>query len=239
MIGGDLVLLRPAEGTFVGIGNPETPTAYTLAAGASTPDALQPNDLRELPGPIAMRVASHDGTRVTVLRSGVQIEAGGSASPRTVVEPPVEALDAAIDEEANLHVLVRQDKDLALWTTPLASGSVGRVRIGPLRRDRADVPPILGTTVRVVVLDDRLVAYGRDGRLLWERKGALTGGATLTSDDRLLVASDSKVLAIDPAGRATEIASAPKEVFLTPPIVTGSGLLVVASGAQVHAYAFE
>ena len=93
--------------------------------------------------------------------------------------------------------------------------------------------------MRVVVLDDRLVAIGRDGRALWERKGALTGGATLTSDDRLLVATDAKVLAIDPAGRATEIASAPREVFLTPPILTGRGLLVVASGSSVHAYAFE
>jgi hypothetical protein len=239
VIGGDLVHLRPAAGTFVGIGASEMPTAYTLAAGTPGPDALGPNDLRGLPGALAVRVASHEGTQVTVLRSGVQVEPAGGGGPRTVVEPPVEALDAAIDDEANLHVLVRQEKDLALWTTPLAGGSVGRVRIGPFRRDRADVPPILGGAVRVIVLDDRLMAFGRDGRLLWERKGALTGGATLTADDRLLIATDAKVLAIDPAGRATEIAAAPKEVFVTAPILTGGGLLVVATGSSVHAYTFE
>ena len=89
----------------------------------------------------------------------------------------------------------------------------------------------MGKVVRVLVLDDRLVAIAPDGKTLWERKGALTGGVTITADDRLLVASDAKVLAIDPAGHATEIVSAPKEIFLTPPIVTGAGLLVVASGS--------
>lgn len=237
--GGDLVHLRPTAGIFFGVGATESASAHTLAAGTLVPDALRGADLHDLRGPNATSVVSHEGTRVTVQPSGVEIEPVGGGAPRTVVEPPVEALDASIDDLANLHVLVRQDKDLALWTTPLAGGSVGRVRIGPLRRNRADTPPIVGGTLRVVVLDDRLVAYGRDGRLLWERKGALTGGATLTSDDRLLVASDAKILAIDPAGRATEIASAPKEVFLTAPILTANGLLVVASGSAVHAYAFE
>jgi hypothetical protein len=47
------------------------------------------------------------------------------------------------------------------------------------------------------------------------------------------------VIAIDPSGHATEIASVSREVLVTPPILTGNGLLVVASGSAVHAYAFE
>jgi hypothetical protein len=47
------------------------------------------------------------------------------------------------------------------------------------------------------------------------------------------------VLAIDPSGRASEVGSAPKEVFLTPPMRSGSGLVLVASGSALHAYAFE
>jgi hypothetical protein len=170
--------------------------------------------------------------------AGVEIDVRATSTQRTVVEPPVVPLDAAIDEGGNLNVLVRQDTDLALWTTPLAGGSVGRVRLGPLRRDRADVPPILGKAVRVVVLDDRLVAIAPDGKTLWERKGALTGGATITADDHLLVATDAKLLAIAPSGRATELVAAAREVFLTPPILTSSGLLLVASGSALHAYAF-
>ena len=33
--------------------------------------------------------------------------------------------------------------------------------------------------------------------------------------------------------------SEPKAIFITPPILTTSGLLLVASGATLHAYAFQ
>jgi hypothetical protein len=190
-------------------------------------------------GSLAVRAATRGSVHVFVQDAGVEIDDRVAGRQRTVVEPPVVPLDAAIDEDGNLQLIVRQGQDLALWTTPLGVGSTGRIRVGPLRRDRAAVPPVAGKMVRVLVLDDRLLAIAPDGKTLWERKGALTGGATLTADDRLLVASDSKILAIDPAGHATEIVTAPKEVFLTPPIVTGAGLLLVASGNALHAYAFE
>jgi hypothetical protein len=238
-LGGDLVRLEPAAGQMYGIGGTELPSAFRLDDGSRTPDKLGPDDPRAVQGSLAVRAASHDGAHVYVQPSGVEIDLRSKGEQRSVVEPPVEPLDAAIDDDGNAQLIVRQDRDLALWTTPLAGGSVGRIRLGPLRRDRADVPPITGKTVRIVVLDDRLVAVAQDGKTLWERRGALTGGATLTADDRLLVASDAKVLVIDPSGRATEVASAPKEVFLTPPILTGSGLLLVASGTSLHAYAFE
>lgn len=239
-LGGALVRLAPGAGKLYAIGGSGMPTAWQLSDGARNPDKLSgTDDPRSAQGSLATRAASHDGTFVFVQPSGVEIDARKSGTQRTVVEPPVQPLDAAVDDDGNLHVLVRQTNDLALWTTPLAGGSVGRVRIGPLRRDRADVPPILGKAVRVIVLDDRMIAIARDGKTLWERKGALTGGATITADDQLLVATDAKVVVVDPAGRTTELTSAPKEIFLTPPILTASGLLLVASGSMLHAYAFE
>lgn len=239
LLDGDLVRLEPAAGKFYGIGGTSPPTAWQLADGARGPDKLGTDDPRGVQGSLAVRAARHGGTHVFMQESGVVIDDRVAGQQRTVVEPPVVPLDGAIDDDGNLHILVRQDRDLSLWTTPLGIGSTGRIRIGPLRRDRSAVPPIVGKAVRVLVLDDRLVAIALDGKTLWERKGALTGGATLTADDRLLVASDAKVIVIDPAGRATELVSAPREVFLTPPIVTGAGLLLVASGTALHAYAFE
>jgi hypothetical protein len=234
---GELVRLEPASGKLYGIGGTELPGAWLLADASFTNDKLGPEDPRTVQGALAVHAAAHDGAHVFLQASGVEVDVGGRQ--RTVVEPPVQPLDCAIDDEGNLHLVVRQAGDLALWTTPLSGGSFGRIRLGPLRRDRADVPPILGKTVRVVLLDDRMIAVGRDGKTLWERKGALTGGATISEDDRLLVASDAKLLAIDPSGRAIELASVPKEVFLTPPIITGGGLVLVASGVSLHAWAFE
>ena len=245
VLDGDLVRLEPAAGKFYGIGGSEAPSAWQLADGAHASDKLATDDPRSVQGALAVRAASHGSTHVFMQEAGVEIDDRAAGRQRTVAEPPVVPLDGAIDDDGNLHLLVRQgaasgqNADLALWTTPLAVGSIGRIRVGPLRRDRAMVPPIVGKSVRVLVLDDRLLAIAPDGRTLWERKGALTGGATLTADDRLLVATDAKVLAIDPAGRTTEVVSAPKEIFLTPPIVTGTGLLLVASGSALHAYGFE
>ena len=239
LLDGDVVRLEPAAGKFYGVGGAEAPSAWQLADGVHGPDKLGADDPRSVQGSLAVRAATHGGTHVFIQESGVEIDDRVAGRQRTVVEPPVVPLDGAIDDDGNLQLVVRQGRDLALWTTPLGVGSTGRIRIGPLRRERSAVPPIVGKAVRVVVLDDRLVAIAPDGKTLWERKGALTGGATLTADDRLLVASDGKVLAIDPAGRATEVLSAPKEVFLTPPILTGAGLLLVASGNALHAYAFE
>jgi len=239
LLDGELVRLEPAAGKLYGIGGAAPPAAWQLADGAHGPDKLGADDPRSVQGSLAVRAATHGGTHVFMQDAGVEIDDRVAGRQRTVVEPPVVPLDGAIDDAGNLHIVVRQDRDLALWTTPLGTGSTGRIRIGPLRRDRSAVPPIVGKVVRVLVLDDRLLAIAPDGKTLWERKGALTGGATLTADDRLLVASDAKVLAIDPAGRATELVSAPKEVFLTPPIITGAGLLLVASGSALHAYAFE
>jgi hypothetical protein len=239
LLDGDLVRLEPAAGKFYGVGGLEAPSAWQLEGGTHAPDKLGAEDPRSVQGSLAVRAATRGSVHVFVQDAGVEIDDRVAGRQRTVVEPPVVPLDAAIDEDGNLQLIVRQGQDLALWTTPLGVGSTGRIRVGPLRRDRAAVPPVAGKMVRVLVLDDRLLAIAPDGKTLWERKGALTGGATLTADDRLLVASDSKILAIDPAGHATEIVTAPKEVFLTPPIVTGAGLLLVASGNALHAYAFE
>lgn len=238
-LAGDHVRLDPAEGKLFGIGGTELPSAWKLADGSRSPDKLAEDDPRGVSGALAVRASSHAGTHVFITKTSVEVDARASGQQRTVVEPPIQPLDAAIDDDGNLHVIVRQDREIALWTTPLAGGSVGRIRLGTLRRDRADVPPILGKAVRVVVLDDRMLAVAQDGKTLWERRGALTGGATITSDDRLLCATDAKVLVVEPSGRATELVSAPKEIFLTPPILTGSGLLLVATGSALHAYAFE
>jgi hypothetical protein len=239
VIDGPLVRLDPAAGKLYAVGGASPPSAWQLADGTHGPDKLGADDPRSEQGALGARAASHGSVHVFVQESGVEIDDRGAGRQRTVVEPPVVPLDAAIDDDGNLQLLVRQGQDLSLWTTPLGVGGAGRIRIGPLRRDRSTTPPIAGKGMRVLVLDDRLLAIAPDGKTLWERKGALTGGATISADDRLLVASDSKVIAIDPAGHATELASAPKEVFVTAPIVTGNGLLLVASGTALHAYVFE
>ncbi len=164
-----------------------------------------------------------------------------SGEVRPIIDGKFDALAISIDDTGTAHAIVRADAgELAVWSAPTAyGGSVGRKKLGRYRRDRNETPPILGRTVHVVVLDDRIIAFAPDGKRLWERAGALTGGATITADDRLLAASDTTILAIDPNGRAVKLVDEPRVVFVTAPILDAKGVLVVASGSALHAYSFD
>jgi len=120
---------------------------------------------------------------------------------------------------------------------PIAgNATIGRHKLGARRRSIG--PPVLGKSMRVVVLDTGIVAFGLDGKKLWEHRGVPTGGVSITSDDQVLVADGNKVLAIDRKGRTTELWSGADVVFVTPPVINAEGLLLVASSTSLHAIAF-
>ncbi len=189
---------------------------------------------------VSHKVAVH-GEHVAIVSQGSFRVLDRGGDPRAVVEGTFEGLGVAIDDAAVAHALVRTDTgELAIWSAPVTyGGSVGRKKLGRFRHDHADVPPILGRTMQVVVLDDRILAVAPDGKRLWERIGALTGGATMTADDRLLAASDATVIAIDVAGKVTKLVDEPRVVFVTPPILDVRGALLVASGQTLHGYSFD
>lgn len=195
------------------------------ASGAVVPDDSRAADL-----PADSKVAAHDGLVVMVKNGGVFV---GERNIEGVFEP----FDLAIDEKGIANVLVKQKEDLALWTIPIASNAaIGRHKIGPKRRSIG--PPILGPKTRVVVLDTGIIAFGLDGKKLWEQKGVPTGGVTITNDDQTLIADGNRVVAVDHKGKRLEIWSAPDLTLVTPPIINASGLLLVASGSFLHGVAF-
>ena len=197
------------------------------ASGLVVSDETRSADL-----PAEAKVAAKKGLVVMVHGGGIHIG-------ERAIEGRIEALDVAIDEAGLACVVVRQGDDLHLWTVPLASGGgIGRQRISQGPR-RVLGPPVLGKSLRVLLLDTGIIALGADGKRMWERRGVPTGGVTITSDDHVLIADNAKVLAVDPRGRTTELYSAPDAVFVTPPILNASGVLFVASGRFLHAVSFS
>lgn len=195
------------------------------ASGAVVSDDTRSADL-----PPDSKVAAHDGL-VVMIKNG-EVHVGERA-----IEGKFEAFDLAIDAQGFANVLVRQKDDLALWTVPIANNAtIGRHKIGPKRRSIG--PPVLGTKLRVVVLDTGVAAFALDGKKLWEQKGVPTGGVTITNDDHVLIADGNHVITVDPKGKKTEIWSAPDLTLVTPPILNASGLLLVASGTFLHGVAF-
>lgn len=188
------------------------------------------------PGEVRQRYALHDGAFATAAMRMVKVTP--KAGEPKVLEGDFEGLEVAFDDEGIAQFVVRQKNDLMLWSVPSGAGSIGRTKLGVAGGVGLRAPPIVGRSLRVFVLADRMVAVGLDGKRKWERKGAVTGGATITGDDVLLVADAGRILAVDPTGKATELVAEKDLVFVTPPILDASGLLVVASGKTLHAYAF-
>jgi hypothetical protein len=177
-------------------------------------------------------VAAHD--RIVVSAKG-----GGVYVGEREIEGRFDAYGVAIDENGVACVPVRQGDQLSMWMIPLGTnGSIGRHKI-PGRATKVLGPPVLGKRLRVLVVETGIIALGLDGKRIWERRGVPSGGISITSDDHVLVADQSQVIAIDPRGRATEIWSGGDVVLVSPPIVNATGLLLVASAEALHAIAFS
>jgi hypothetical protein len=195
------------------------------ASGAVVPDDTRAPDL-----PPDSKVAAHDGLVVMVKNGGVYIG-------ERAIEGTFEPFDLAIDDKGNANVLVKQKDDLAIWTVPIApNAAIGRHKIGAKRRSIG--PPVLGSKLRVVVLDTGVAAFALDGKKLWEQKGVPTGGVSITNDDHVLIADGNRVVSVDHKGKKLEIWSAPDLTLVTPPILNAGGLLLVASGTFLHGVAF-
>ncbi len=198
------------------------------ASGAVVPDETRAPDLPE-----DAKVAAHKGLVVMVKTGGVHVG-------ERAIEGRFDAFDVAIDEREVACVVVRQADDLMLWTVPLAaSGGIGRQRIAGTASRRLVSPPILGKSLRVLILDSGMIALTLDGKRAWERRSIPTGGASMMSDDHLLVADNGKILDVDPRGKSTEIYADNDVVFTTAPILSANGTLYVASGELLHAISFN
>ncbi|OJY22333.1 MAG: hypothetical protein BGO98_37770 [Myxococcales bacterium 68-20] len=225
--GADGWALFDTDGRRLDAGKTDATVRLDRASGVVVPDETRSADL-----PADAKTALHKGLVVMVNGGGVHVG-------ERAIEGSFDAIDVAMDGAGTACVVVRQSEDLVLWTVPLASGGgIGRQRIIGGGR-RALGPPVLGNKLRVFVVDTGLLARGLDGRRVWERRGAPTGGISITSDDHVLVADGGKILAIDSRVRVTELFSAPGTVFVTPPILDARGVLFVASGQSLHALSFS
>lgn len=188
------------------------------------------------PGEVRQHYALHDGA-FAIAASRIVKVMPKSGEPK-VLEGDFDALEVAFDDEGIAQFVVRQKNELMLWSVPAGAGSIGRTKLGVTGGIGLREPPIVGHSLRIFVLADRMVAVGLDGKRKWERKGAVTGGASITGDDVLLVADGARIFAVDPTGKATDVVVEKDLVFVTPPIVNAEGTLAVASGRALHAYAF-
>jgi hypothetical protein len=230
---GERVHIDSAGGVLSGTGG----KSVSLADGAEA-DVMPSERGAEGDGKPLSQAATHGDATIYV--NGNSLEVKDPSGVRQIIQGAFDVIGLAVDDDGVAFGMVRQKGVLSLWITPLRGGSIGRVKLPAGKREKTSIPPILGKAVRVIVYDDRLVGVAAEGKTLWEKRKLPTGGATMTLDDRLLVATDEAVQVIDPAnGKAAEVANAKGEVFVTPPILAQGGILLAASAGKLHAFAFE
>jgi outer membrane protein assembly factor BamB len=85
-----------------------------------------------------------------------------------------------------------------------------------------------------VLVGDRIIAFN-DAGLVWFRKLPGLAGATLSADGKVLASVGSAVWALDAKGAETALFALTDEPFVTPPVLSDDGRLLVASARRLYA----
>ncbi len=143
-------------------------------------------------------------------------------------------LALSLDEQGRAHLVVMTATGPALWVVE-PDGRRVVDRSVPLTSKRLLAPPIISHHHQIyLVYADRITAFESDGRSWWDTRLDTIAGAVLTADDQLLVAAGRQVLAY--RGAAAAVLATALDPLVTPPILSGTGLLLVASADALFAY---
>lgn len=171
------------------------------------------------------RLVAATTDRLFLLNWGLAVEGA--------LEGDFEPQSISLDESGRIYMLAQLGKRVELW---MLNSSGERLYSFPLAPG-ADVahPPIVGYDHTVYLLADNLVvAVGVDGRVKWTKpaKGH-AAGAAVDPTDQLLVAEGNTVVVYSATGERSVISTLP-EALVTPPILTESGEILVASDRHLY-----
>lgn len=175
------------------------------------------------------------GKQVVAAIPGAVLFASDRLEPqRRLLTETAEPAGLALDETGRVYLVAQQGEDRTLWIiTPQGQ----RLRL-PLSRDWGPflAPPIIGLDHRVfLVTAGRALCFAPDGKLLWENiPGASIAGAAVAADGTLLVSAGARVLGISAAGQARVLRDFEGDSLTTPPVLTRSGELLVASRQKLY-----
>ena len=141
----------------------------------------------------------------------------------------------SLDEAGRLYLLVEAKGRRELWLVT-EQGELGLAISLPPRFQAAFSPPAIGYGHAIhLIAADRILAVSPRGEAVWARStGGPVGGVAITPEDRLLVTSGSTLLVFEPSGQVRELFAAPGEVFLTRPVLTAEGKILLASESHLY-----
>jgi hypothetical protein len=183
----------------------------------------------------AVQMAMH-GEEVIFAVPGNVVLSSNDLHPRGGLDADFVPRFLSVDELGRIHLIVRTGEQTALWILTPAGQRTAAVVFKP-EYGTPLAPPIIGYDHRIFLLHSGLTAFDAYGDLLWERwpRGRVVGGG-ITTDGRLLI-TDGDLAAYDPQGERKILFALPGVTFITPPAMSASGEVFVASSDSVYCLA--
>ena len=140
----------------------------------------------------------------------------------------------SLDEAGRMYLLVDVKGKLVFWlVTPVGERIIDYEL--PSTFQSARRPLIIGFNHSVYILaKDKVLSVASDGTLQWENTASGTIiGAFVSLDNQLVVSTSSDIGVFNPTGEWKTLHTFKGETVLTPPLLTSSGQLVVATDQRL------
>lgn len=163
-------------------------------------------------------------------RSGLEVD--------SVYQAEFRPLFISVDETGNVHLIVEAGGRRALWVVTPEGKRVIQATLA-VEHQSVGLPPVIAHNHQIYVFSGSIVvAYSSAGAVRWQHPLAGTiVGASVTADDKLLVAAGSELTVLDSDGKPIGGHRFEGERLTTAPVLTRKGNaseLLIATESHVH-----
>ncbi len=172
---------------------------------------------------------------LVVAESGLNVSA--------VYEADFKPVSLSVDESGFMHMIVESGGRKAFWVVMPDGRRIVQAALAD-EHQSVSLPPVLAFHHQTFLLTrSAVLAFSPEGSLMWQRQMAGDiAGASVTQDDKLLVAAGSELTILDAAGHQLGVHHFPGEQLTTAPVLTRTGdrmELLVGTRAQLHSLVSE
>ncbi len=151
-------------------------------------------------------------------------------------EDQFQPVSLSLDEAGRIYMTVlNSDNKLALRVITERGDLLVDTEL-PVENQLNSVPPVIGYNHDIfIVFDNQVLAFTEDGKLKWQTfTDGKTGGAIVTSDNKLLLSEGSTISRFDENGERQFIFQFPGENITTCPVITKNNNIIVAAGGNIY-----
>jgi len=191
----------------------------------------------EIPS-LKLLTASH-GESIVGTSSGVIYVTNWELVGKAALTATFQPRSISLDESGRIYLVVEEGGTTKLWLLTHTGERLYSFEFPP-GAAIGTVPPIIAHNHTAYVIGGNYIyAIGGDGKLNWSHEApARISGAAITGDDQLLVSQGSRVVAWDQNGFWRPVHAFDEEL-VTPPVLTNSNTLLVASKKKLYSLAVE